>query len=101
MNWQGFSFPTKIINDFKIKQMEGKVIGLKKIEMLNPNKEKLTVEKLKTFKGLENLKDEEAQETVFAIQTLASIFYEFTNEQAKLKNINESENKNQQLKIAA
>lgn len=75
--------------------MEGKVIGLKKIEMLNPNKEELTVEKLKTFKGLENLKDDEAQETVFAIQTLASIFYEYTNEQVKL------ENKNQQLKTAA
>jgi hypothetical protein len=75
--------------------MEGKVIELKKIGTLNPNKEELTVEKLKTFKGLENLKDEEAQETVFAIQTLASIFYEYTNEQAKL------ENKNEQLKIAA
>ena len=75
--------------------MEEKEVEFKKIEMLNPNKEELTVEKLKKFKGLENLKDEEAQETVFAIQTLASIFYEFTNEQAKL------ENKNEQLKIAA
>ncbi len=75
--------------------MEGKVIELKKNEMLNPNKEELTVEKLKTFKGLENLNNDEAQETVFAIKTLASIFYEFTNEQVKL------ENKNQQLKIAA
>lgn len=81
--------------------MEGKVIGLKKIGMLNPNKEELTVEKLKTFKGLENLKDEEAQETVFAIQTLASIIYEFANEQARNKNIDELENENQQLKIAA
>lgn len=75
--------------------MEGKVIELKKSGTLNPNKEELTIEKLKTFKGLGNLKDEEAQETVFAIQTLASIFYEYTNEQAKL------ENKNEQLKIAA
>ena len=75
--------------------MEGKVIELKKIGTLNPNKEELTVEKLKTFKGLENLKEDEAQETVFAIQTLASIFYEYTNEQAKL------ENENEQLKIAA
>jgi hypothetical protein len=81
--------------------MDGKVIGLKKIGTLNPNKEELTVEKLKTFKGLENLKDEEAQETVFAIQTLASIIYEFANEQARNKNIDESENENQQLKIAA
>lgn len=75
--------------------MKGKVVGLKKIEMSNPNKEELTAEKLKTFKGLENLNDDEAQETVFAIQTLASIFYEYANEQAKL------ENKNEQLKIAA
>lgn len=75
--------------------MKGKMVELKKIEMSNPNKEELTTEKLKTFKGLENLNDDEAQETVFAIKTLAIIFYEFTNEQAKL------ENKNQQLKIAA
>jgi hypothetical protein len=75
--------------------MKGKVIELKKIGTLNPDKMELTVEKLKTFEGLENLKDEEAQETVFAIQTLASIFYEYANEQAKL------ENENQQLKIAA
>jgi hypothetical protein len=72
--------------------MEGKVIELKRTVT---NKEELTVGKLKTFNGLENLKDEEAQETVFAIQTLASILYEFTNESAKLKNIGESENKNE------
>lgn len=81
--------------------MEGKVSGLKKIGTLNPNKEELTVEKLKTFAGFENLKDEEAQETVFAIQTLASLIYEFANEQARFKNNDETENKNQQLKIAA
>ena len=72
---------------------------MKIIETLNPDKEELTVEKLKTFKGFENLEDKEAQETVFAIQTLANILYEFTNEQSKPKKI-DSENK-QQLKIAA
>lgn len=81
--------------------MEEKVIELKKIGMLNPNKEELTVEKLKSFEGLENLKDEEAQETVFAIQTLASVFYQFTNEQTRQRKINEPDNNNQQLKIAA
>lgn len=74
---------------------------LSKIETLNPNKEELTVEKLKTFEGFENIGDEEAQETVFAIQTLASILYEYTNEQARIKNIHDLENENQQLKIAA
>lgn len=71
------------------------------IKKLNPNKEELTVEKLKTFDGFENIEDKEAQETVFAIQTLASILYEFTNEQSRLKNTNDSENKNQKLKTAA
>jgi len=70
------------------------------IKKLNPNKEELTVEKLKTFEGFENLEDKEAQETVFAIQTLASIIYDFANEQKRIKNLNEQENK-QQLKIAA
>ncbi|HKC67960.1 MAG TPA: hypothetical protein VKG26_06995 [Bacteroidia bacterium] len=74
---------------------------MSKIETLNPNKEELTVEKLKTFEGFENIGDEEAQETVFAIQTLASILYEYTNEQARIKNIHDLENENQQLKIAA
>jgi hypothetical protein len=74
---------------------------LSKIETHNPNKEELTVEKLKTFEGFENIGDEEAQETVFAIQTLASILYEYTNEQARIKNIHDLENENQQLKIAA
>lgn len=64
----------------------------KNIKILNPNKEDLTVDKLKTFNGLENLTDSEAQETVFAIQTLANILYDFTREQ---------NNKKQQLKIAA
>ena len=64
----------------------------KNIKTLNPNKEDLTLDKLKTFNGLENLNDAEAQETVFAIQTLANILYDFTREQ---------NNKKQQLKIAA
>lgn len=56
-----------------------KIMDLKKGQTLNPNKEPLTIEKLKTFKGFENLSEKEATETVFAIQTLANILYEFMN----------------------
>lgn len=72
--------------------MERKLGKIKNIKTLNPNKEDLTVEKLRTFKGLENLNDEDAQETIFAIQTLANVLYDFTKEQ---------NNKNKLLKIAA
>jgi len=48
---------------------------------LNPEKENLTVEKLKTFSGLENITDQEATEIVFAIRSLANIAYEFKSEQ--------------------
>ena len=43
---------------------------------INPEKKPLTIEKLGTFKGSENLSDEEAQETLFAIQALCSILME-------------------------
>lgn len=36
----------------------------------------LTIEQLKSFKNYENITDEQAQETIFAIKTLASLFYE-------------------------
>lgn len=65
---------------------------IRNIKTFNPNKEDLTVDKLRTFNGLENLNDTEAQETVFAIQTLANILYDFTRE---------LNNKKQQLKMAA
>ena len=79
----------------------GKVIELKSIGSINPNKEVLTVEKLKTFRGLEKLTDEEAQETLFCIQTFSSILYAFLNEQAKIEKQNEETELNQQIKIAA
>ena len=77
------------------------IIDLKKVGKINPTKEPLTVEKVKMFKGLENLSEEEAQEIVFAIQTLASILYEFMNEQELKKRKTESEIINQELKTAA
>ncbi|MBA3970551.1 MAG: hypothetical protein H0X46_00075 [Bacteroidetes bacterium] len=79
----------------------GKVIELKSIESINPNKEALTLDKLKTFKGLENLTDEEAQETLFCIQTFSSILYAFINEQTKIEKQNKEIEFNQQIKIAA
>lgn len=42
----------------------------------NPKKEPLTIEKLRTFKGLENLSDEEAQEMLFQIEALCAILME-------------------------
>jgi ASC-1-like (ASCH) protein len=81
--------------------MEEKEKVIKKSGTLNPDKLDLTVEKLKTFNGFENITDEEAQETVFAIQTLANIFYEYINEKAILKKNSIAEHKNEKLKIAA
>ena len=62
-----------------------------KIITLNTAKENLTVEKLKTFAGCEYLSDEQATETVFALQTFANILYELMSEQPK----------NNELKTAA
>lgn len=44
------------------------------------NEENLTVEKLREFKGFENVGDEEAQEIVASIQELSIILYEFINQ---------------------
>lgn len=81
--------------------MEEKLKTIKKSGTLNPEKLSLTAEKLKTFNGFENIADTEAQETVFAIQTLANVFYEYLNEQAVHKKSSTSVDKTEQLKIAA
>ncbi|MBA3665141.1 MAG: hypothetical protein H0W61_13160 [Bacteroidetes bacterium] len=81
---------------------ETKIIDLKKVTSINPNKENLTVEKLKTFKGLENLNDEQATEMVFAIQTFANILYEFMNQKNPTEMKNEkTEDEFNPLKKAA
>lgn len=54
---------------------KGKIIVMKKVG-INPEKENLTAEKLKTFNGLEKISDADANETVFALQTLANILYD-------------------------
>ena len=54
-----------------------------KIITLNVTKENLTSKKLQTFAGCEHLSDEEATETVFALQTFANILYQLLSEQTK------------------
>jgi|GEM_PF-4761680 len=61
-------------------EKEAKIILLKSI---NPQKENLTPEKLKTFAGNENLNEQDAIETVFALQTFSNILYELISEQSK------------------
>lgn len=56
----------------------GKLISLYADGIMNPLRESLTVEKLKTFEGMENLSEEEAQEIVYSIHTLCNIIYEYT-----------------------
>lgn len=36
----------------------------------------LTIEQLRTLKNYENISDEQAQETIYAIKNLAALFYE-------------------------
>ena len=46
-------------------------------ENINPAKEPLTVEKVKTFEGFENVSDEEALDIVSTIDALCRIVYEY------------------------
>lgn len=62
-------------------EAEGKIIPIKKVTGLNLKKEDLTPEKLKTFSGCEALSEQAACDTVFAIQTFATILYELMSEQ--------------------
>ena len=72
-----------------------------KLESINPFKEPLTVEKLKSFEGLENLNDEEAKQIVIDIQTLCGIIYEFLIEENEESISEASNNDNNQQKQAA
>lgn len=58
-------------------EKEAKIIPLKKTAH---QKENLTPEKLKTFSGMENMNDQDVIETVFDLQTLANILYDFMAE---------------------
>ncbi|MDE2026205.1 MAG: hypothetical protein KGJ07_06950 [Patescibacteria group bacterium] len=59
-------------------------------ENVNPKKEALTVEKLRTFEGFENTTEEEALEIIYTIDTLCRIVQEY------LENQNMNENNNPQ-----
>lgn len=57
-------------------------------QSVNPKKEPLTVEKLKTFEGFENTTEEEALEIIYTIDTLCRIVEEYLMNQ----NLNENNN---------
>lgn len=57
-----------------------KEVKILQLNSVNPKKEPLTVEKLRTFPGFEELNDHDAQETLFAIQTLSTILYEILHQ---------------------
>ncbi|HBF89349.1 MAG TPA: hypothetical protein DDX39_11975 [Bacteroidales bacterium] len=65
---------------------------------VNPEKESLTVEKLKTFEGLEDIADSEAEEIVLSIQNFCAIIYDFLTQP---ENDDDSIIYNNNLKIAA
>jgi hypothetical protein len=48
---------------------------------INPKREPLTVEKLRTFEGFENTCDEEAENIVYSIRAFSRIIVEFMLEQ--------------------
>ena len=66
------------------------------MKAINPKREPLTIEKLRSFEGLENLTDEEAQEIIFSLVQLASITFELFKE---LKE--DEQNTETKLKLAA
>ncbi len=47
------------------------------------NENSLTIEKLKSFKGFENITDEEAIEIVFALQTFANILHDLMSSKSE------------------
>ncbi len=60
-----------------------KIISLKNHRATNPSNETLTIEKLKTFKALENLSEEEAQQMLLEIKVLSAVMIDLLNNQQK------------------
>lgn len=52
-------------------------------KFINPKKEPLTVERLRKFKGCENLTDAEAEEALLGIKTLSALLIELLKEENK------------------
>lgn len=66
------------------KKMETKKESMKqKQKRLNPNKEPLTAEKLKTFSGFENTPEAEAETIVLHIRSLAGILFQLLSVKTK------------------
>lgn len=55
------------------------------LKSINPEKKPLTVETLRSFEGMENLTDEEANEIVFSLQLFSGLFHEFYIQLEKMK----------------
>jgi hypothetical protein len=54
---------------------------------------RLTIAELRKLKNYENISDEQAQETLFAIKNLAIIFYEHLNRKKKEQELEKQNNK--------
>jgi hypothetical protein len=59
----------------------------------------LTIEQLRTLKNYENISDEQAQETVFAIKNLAALFYEHLKKKKIEKESKDDEIINEQQQV--
>jgi len=61
---------------------------IKHADKINPNREPLTIEKLRTFPGYENYSDEQAGEVVQTLEELAIILFEaaFQNDSSCIDN---------------
>ena len=66
------------------KKNQGRIIPLKpsKFDHINPNKEELTVERLRQFPGMENLSDERANKIVITLNALATVLYNISKRSA-------------------
>lgn len=74
---------------------QGKILPLKNVKAKNPNNEPLTNEKLKTFKGMENLSEEEATQMLNEIKLLSAIMVDYlknnyTDDQVDEFNLNKA-----------
>ena len=67
----------------KIKSLKNQVDGPAFAQAINPKKEPLTVEKLRTFPGCEHYSDEEAEQVMQTIHQFAHILFECVS-QAKV-----------------
>lgn len=74
---------------------KGKIVSLTNTRATNPNNEPLTIEKIRTFKGMENLSDEEAGLMLNEIKLLSAIMVDYlknnyTDDQVDDLNLNQA-----------